>query len=78
MLTSDRKVLTPILCVAIHIFKLRRWGQGSERKGEGQYQQQWRTRSKTIHFTLKIMHIIGQNKSLWDQLTSGKSAPNCR
>ncbi len=51
---------------------------GSERKGEGQYQQQWWTQSENIHFTLKIMRIIGQNKSLWYHLTSGKSALNCR
>ncbi len=53
-------------------------GQGSERKGGRQYLQTWQTQKENIHFRLKIMCIIGQNESLWDHLTSGKSAPYCR
>ncbi len=69
------------ICYMIHCDKqgvdlcLPRWGQGSEHNGEGQYKQTWQTRSEDIHFTLKIMHITGQNKLLWDYLTSKKSAP---
>ncbi len=46
--------------------------------GSGVRMQIWQTRGENIHFTLKIMHIIGQNKSSWDHVISGKSAPNCR
>ncbi len=62
-------------CVDLY---LQQWGQGSELKGKGQYQQTLQTRSEHIHFTLKIMRIIGQSKLLWDHLNSGKSAANCR
>ncbi len=41
-------------------------------------EQTWRTPSENIHFKLKIMSIIDQNKWLWDPLTSEKSAPNYR
>ncbi len=51
---------------------LPQWGQESEGKGEDHCQQTWRTRSENIHFTLKIMCIIGQNKWLWDYLTCRK------
>ncbi len=77
--TTDNRVfqsLTTLKQKSVLICTFHYGGQGLERKGEGQYQQTWWTRSENIHFTLKIMHIIGQNKLLWDHLTSGKSAPN--
>ncbi len=37
-----------------------------------QWSARWGTQSENIHFILNIMHIIGQNRSSWEQLTSGK------
>ncbi len=48
-------------------------GQGSEHKGEGRYQQTLQTQSENIHFKLKIMCIIVENRSSYGHLISGIS-----